>query len=272
MSENENVLERVAREENLVLFDSCLNKTGGSNGYMHNVYPSRRFEDLDEGILLEYIIGLKNFIGFIEKENTFTVNGVVRETEKFLDLFSDKTKNLNSRIFSRRHSGRNEEEDIQYPTQKYLMDEICALANESWRLSKRSELTIEDPKLYNFIFNGVDSFTQSSIKSFESRYFSTPLKHRNPSEFKSDQHLVASSMYLSFKGEDNVILTRDSDIFRLAKNFLKGVYDGKMRGFNTTDFVAHPSRVLFIDANLDVNQCFRSDYFDIDIMETQPKL
>ena len=208
--------ESILQIEPLILIDTGIKDYTNPRWYKDKVYYASKFSQLDKSVLEQNLGILEKFKTQLSEPTVYTTKKVVEEIGGFVDIITEKLVTLN-RFENLRHERKNNRRYDKYDDsqEKKLLQELCFLYDQIYRLASHKVLKIENPKS----FHGLEQIVLATgifggKKDFTDRY---GMRTKKKAEDRhTDEELVATALYLSItEGKQSCIVTPDSDIKRL---------------------------------------------------------
>ncbi len=193
-------LVEIAQIEGRVLFDSNSLRV---YDFLDSTYPVRRYQELDEGILIDVLENIKDFLKFVRRRNTVTIEKTYRDFE-----------NLQRKIESKKNFLDGEQLRIppRYTTPPSLRKQqlFHSISNSVFELLRHTNSKMfrpEDSELYDKLHKLVVDIWYSSPKSLL------------PVFLDRWREMYAIAFYLCLQ-QNSVALVRRTKTFATGLDFL----------------------------------------------------
>lgn len=138
------IAELEAKQRGIVLFDSSAK---GFDGFLKSVRSTKKYADLDIRLLNEAKKSTEEFLDFVTKKNTFTVEKVIRDFENLAKIMISTKK-----YFSK---SQKECQPNSHNKNKIIFEEILYNIFQLPRLLQTKVFKPDNQKMYNLLYDAI---------------------------------------------------------------------------------------------------------------------
>lgn len=188
-------LAEIAELEQIVLFHSNINRL---KSFAECIFDARKYADLNRDVLVFAQERLKEFLNFVQSQNTFTVEDAIKEFEYLTEIIRKKQEFLsqNQGRIQLRHQYANEPKRLKSERNRLISKYQMKGEQKQSLFDQISDVTLQiDWLLKSKVYKPEDKERHRLLYENIIRFFSDS----NPKIVEKPQHisLYAASFYLS---------------------------------------------------------------------------